>query len=274
MKVVTAKLAGSEVLSFKLPESLKEVPLKNYVAFAKAAGKIGDEESNQILAVAQAVGEFFGVDFEDILRVKIGGKNFDDVEGLDASLFNLYGYCHKLVSEWKPTLVSESECEFWVNGSQYKIPVILAQQLAGELRLPNIETIEAIEAAEVQRLTDAAVKAGKDEGGNLTYEMYLRVIAILCRKNGERLPIRDSERDQYILGRIVELQEIDTCTALNVDFFLKSTLRRLGVVQNTFGFLLHRAFVQVAEILLKSERNTTGSRRKMRKFSGASVGVE
>lgn len=272
MKVVTAKLADDKILSFQLPESLKEVPLKNYVAFAKAAEKIGDEDTNQILTIARAVGEFFGVDFESVLKMKVGGSGIAEIEGFETGLFTLYGYCHKLVSEWKPALVSESECVFFVNGAQYKIPVILAQQLAGELHLPNIETIEAIEAAEVQRLTDAAIKAGKDEEGNLTYEMYLRVIAILCRKNGERLPIKDSERDQYIYDRIVELQDIDTHTALNVDFFLKSTLKRLGIVQNTFGSLILRAFVQVAEILLRSGRHTTGRNRTTRKYSAVSVG--
>lgn len=86
-----------------------------------------------------------------------------------------------------------------------------------------------------------------DESGNMAYSRYLTMMAILCRKPGETLPEKDSEKQRFIAARAAHFQGIDTKTALDVDFFLLTTFNALGMIQPVFGSLIRPLIGPVVE---------------------------
>lgn len=261
------------------PEHLREVTLDNYMGFLIHAEKVGDPAYNQISAICQCVGAFYGVEMEQVLQVEIGDlyeklpikEARKQEHGLRGQLSSLYGHAIKVLEEYVPAYV-ETETWFTYKGEQYRIPPIMKQALAGEMLLPNLSTIEVVEAAEVQRFTSQQLesKEGKAKSHSLVFSMYLRMLAILCRKEGEHLPIENTER--WINDRAKHFEEMDAATARDIDFFLHNILpsSESDGIQN--GFLTRRSFVLAAETRLRKEKPSPVSSRTTRKFFAARAG--
>lgn len=119
----------------------------------------------------------------------------------------------------------------------------------------------AISTAANAMIAAETEKAG-DPDGSLLYSKYLKMAAILCRKDGENLPFDDAKREAWINGRAMHFQNLDAQTALNVDFFLTSILVSSAQSHSVATFLSRQSFVLLASIRLKSgkrnsERKTT-----------------
>ena len=275
MLQATLKRKGKGVaplMQVDLPEALSELPLSRYIDFLTESKNIGKEGQNQILSMARAVGAFLNVPLDELLTAEIGDIYQEETVGLDGSLRKLYGYCINLIAPFKPALLTPEDAHFMYKGERFEIPVILQQALVGEALLPDVETIEAIEAAEVQRYTYQATEKVGDADGSLAYSMYLKMLAVLARKQGERLPIDDGQRELWINNRAIHFQEIDAATALNVDFFLASIFPNSELNHTVGGSLSRQSFVLVVETLLKKGKPTTGHKTIMRKFSRGSGG--
>lgn len=111
--------------------------------------------------------------------------------------------------------------------------------------VPELSSVELIGATDEQYM-DILQKHGDDDG-NLAFSRYLYMMAILCRKPGEKLPVKHTEKKAFINSRAAFFEDIDTATALDVDFFLLSTLKSLKKNQQTVGSLILPAFGAVAE---------------------------
>lgn len=277
----TLKVKGQEGgITLDLPGSLAEVPLSRYIDFLSEQEKIGNEEENAILVMAKSVGLFLGIDLAELLRAQVGDVFEKEYKGLDGSLRSLYGYIAKLVGDCKPQLRSQENATFTYKGQTFRIPLILQQAIAGDVLLPDVETIEAVEAAEVQRVTFQSLKALEglegqqvaDQRASLYYSLYLRLLAILARKDGERLPIQDAERERWINDRALFFQEIDAATALDLDFFLLGILRNSSANLPYVGFLSLLSLGLKAATLLKSGRHSTVPRTTTRRYSKRSAG--
>ena len=221
------------------------------------------ENANPIQIMAQAVSEVSGVDLADILAAKVGEQWSEDQQ-LDGGIRSFYGWYVNALSNYKGKGRTAQNFGFEYGDEYYRIPYIVAAELAGGLPiLPDVETSEAVEAFEtirgfnqqikdagdpkgerrkrITQLKEAIVKQGDSAGdmarelrkleaeidtdgdpnGNLLFAQYLRMIAILARKEGEKLPTNDGDRERWIQGRMIHLQGIDTATALDVDFFFE-----------------------------------------------------
>lgn len=268
----TLRVKGNERgIVLELPESLSEVPLNRYIDFLTENEAIGNPEENQILAVAKCVGCFLGVDLPQLLRAEVGDVFQKEYKGLDGGLSSLYGYIATLVGQCKPQLRSQESAVFEYKGERFQIPLILQQAIAGDVLLPDVEVVEAIEAAEVQRVTFQSLKGievtpeTRDKRGSLFYSMYLRLMATLLRKEGERLPIQEAERERWINDRALFFQEIDAATALDLDFFLRGILTNLEESPQCVGFLSLRSLDLLVAISLKRGRHSPGHKTKMRR---------
>lgn len=151
----------------------------------------------------------------------------------------------------------------------------------GELKrkIMDIANAEVFQMAETDDRRLAVMKAGEqlvkmeteragDPSGSLLYTMYLKMLAVICRKEGEHLPVDDAEREAWINDRAVHFRRIDAQTALNVDFFLTNTLGILDDTLPAVGFLSRQSFVLMAAIRLKSKRRTKGRATRTKKFLG------
>ncbi|MFK5282066.1 hypothetical protein ACI3PL_21160, partial [Lacticaseibacillus paracasei] len=62
-----------------------------------------------------------------------------------------------------------------------------------------------IQGAEM--VIEAETDRAGDPDGSLLYSMFLRTVAILCRKDGEQMPFEDAEREVWINQRAIILPE-------------------------------------------------------------------
>ena len=320
MNVARLKTVTGEVIAeILLPTSAADVPLSRYVSFLNELKKLELDDQNPMQIMAQAVGEFTGLELGEVLRAKVGEQWQADAQ-LDGGVRSLYGWCVNALTNYKGHGRKPDNFTFEYRGETYRIPYIVASELAGGLSmLPEIETSEAIEAFETMRgfqqqikdagdpkkeratrikqLKEAMSKQGDESGdmsreirrleaeiqiegdpnGNLSFAQYLRLIAILARKEGEKLPANDGDRERWIQQRMIHLQEIDTKTALDVDFFLTGLLTLSKKTHPAIGSLALPFFMLAAANQSRPQqkgRRTIAQWRTKKKFKGGLVGVQ
>lgn len=125
--------------------------------------------------------------------------------------------------------------------------------------------LQVMQAAE--KLVNIETERAGDPNGSLLYTMYLKMLAVICRQEGEHLPIDDAQREAWINDRAVHFRRIDAQTALNVDFFLTNTLGIFDSTLPAVGFLSRQSFVLGVVIRLKSRKHTTGQGARTRRYS-------
>lgn len=122
--------------------------------------------------------------------------------------------------------------------------------------VPETESVD-LENAEYEYLQELLSKHG-DEEGNYTYSRYLTMMAILCRKQGEKLPTVDSERKRFIAERSAFFQNIDAKTAMDVDFFLLTIFNALEKTHPVIGSLIHPVLGAVVGMTRQKEMPMQG----------------
>lgn len=112
-----------------------------------------------------------------------------------------------------------------------------------------------------------------DDNGDYVYSRYLHMLAILCRKPKEKLPWKPAERKKFINERAAFFQDIDTQTALDIDFFLLNMLTVLKKNHQTAGSLAHQAFGATVETRRLKGRLITGQSSIRNPYTKGLVGV-
>lgn len=318
IKATLRRANGDVIAEIPLPQSAADVSLVRYVSFLNEMKKFELDGANPLLIMAQAVSEISGVALSDVLLAKVG-EQWHQHRELDGGIRSLYGWCVNALSNYKGEARTAKNFEFEYLGDKYRIPYIVAVELAGGLpMLPDIDTADAVEAYETMRtfqqqikdvgdpakergkriaqLQGEIVKSGDKDGemsaeirklqamidhegdpnGDLAYAQYLRMVAILARKEGEKLPANDGDRERWIQARMIHLQGIDTKTALDVDFFLIGLLMLSKKTHPVIGSLILPLFGLAAAIQSKQqpkEKRTTVQYRTKKKYKNGLGGA-
>lgn len=136
--------------------------------------------------------------------------------------------------------------------------------------IPEAEGVD-LENAEYDYLQEVVSKHG-DEEGNYTYSRYLTMMAILCRKRGEKLPSSESERRKFVAERSAFFQAIDAQTAMDVDFFLLNIFSTLNKINPVIGSLIHPAIAAGVEMTSQSVKRTAVPSNTRKRFTSESGG--
>lgn len=129
-------------------------------------------------------------------------------------------------------------------------------------------------AREIARL-EAEIDVEGDPNGNLMFAQYLRMIAIIARKEDEKLPTGDADRERWIQARMIHLQEIDTKTGIDVDFFLTGLSSQSGRTHPVISSLILPLFALSATIQSRPQpkgKRTIAQWRTKKKFKNGSGG--
>lgn len=265
----TARLLadGREVAAIPLYGSLYDVPLSRCIDFLKArepfdnAEALENGEVNEARVMVKAVGAFFGLELDQMIGVEAieAGEVADGIE-------SMYAWIVDLLGTFTGRMRTPEDCTFEYKGDKYTIPVLSIRAITGLPGVPaNLTAGEMIEAYEVKRLAQNRIGEG-DPDGTYLYTYYLQLLAVLARKEGEKLPHSDSECADFIERRTVHFQEIDAGTALDVDFFLAmqmqpsdKTLTAVGCLSNQVLDLVHAT----------RKRGPLNTRRSMRPSGAA-----
>ena len=298
-----------EMAEIQLPASLAEVPLNRYIDFIVECRAIGDTSKNQVSAMARAAGAFYGLDLDEMVKRTLAEDPDAQIVGLDQSLNTLFGYAIEMVRKAAGVMLPPDRSEVNYKGEVYRVPTVLQNAISGENSLPKISVIEAVECAEIRRLTaqtlesrgnpggmlrkqvldlligetgannipdkavmdraekfiaDETAKRG-DPDGSLMFTMYLHLLAVLLRKEGEQMPIGDTEREAWINDRVAYFQGIDAQTALNLDFFLLHISRLSDQSPDAIGFLSRPMMQLLVETEIRTAKQKPRLNRKMRR---------
>lgn len=266
--MIGAKLTnnkGETLVEFLLPEDISEVKLSQYVDFMTAARKLLDEKEvpqNPVAIMADAVSSIGKVDIGKVLESRIG-KLWEKTEGLDGTLNGMFSWITKVMTGYKPKLRTEKDFEFSHKGQTFQIPIIAQSPLYQKALLPDVTTGQAISAFELMRLSKRHVEKNGDPNGNRMYTDYLELVAIMALAPGESLPTDERQRTIFIEKRIAFFQDIGAETAIDIDFFLNSTLAASNQTHEIIGSLIQHLF---ALAVGTSRRN---ARRMIKRKRGA-----
>ena len=272
---------GDVIAEFDVPSNIYEVPLNRYIDFIIEVGNSTPE--NYLQQHAKAVSAFYGVD----LMVVFSGvyESEKDKETFEMNtVAQLHGYAAGLIDAHLRMLtaappINTSAPYFEFCGEQYNIPLIATKVLASGISevLPNLTVIESIEAMEVNRAYEMVVN--EDESGSNLFAKYLKLLAVLCRKDNEHLPVDDVEREQFILERGNVFggsngEMISAGTALDVDFFLTAFSGRLKNSRNVTTFLYLQSLLIAALVTLRRQpvRKPQGKVIAMKSLNGSGGG--
>lgn len=311
----TLNTGAGEVATVNLPASLSEVPLNRYIDFIVECRAMGDPNHNQISAMAKAAGAFYGLDLDGMVKMTLETDPDAQIVGLDQSLNTLYAYAIGIVRKSSGEMLPPDKAEVIYRGETYHVPTFI-QNALGDNILPNVSVIEAIECAEIRRVTAQSIEArGNPNGmlrkqvmdiligetgannipekavldraenfikeetakrgdpdGSLMYTMYLHLLAVLLRKEGEKMPIGDADRERWILDRVAHFQGIDAQTALNLDFFLLHISRHSDQSPDAIGFLSRPMMALMVEMELRTAKQKPKHNRKTRRSFKGLVG--
>ena len=283
MKTIKLLAADKSVIA-ELPayKSLYEVPLSRYIDFIKAQEPMADAEKmeagevNVARVMATCVGEFFGVGLDGVLRAKYGEYEKDGA--IDGGIQSLYAWAVRLIGGFTPKIRKPEEAYFDYQGERFSIPTLAMSTLANLPMLPpDLETGEGIEAYEIRRI--AMRNIPEDVDGSHLYSYYLHLMGVLCRKEGERLPVGESDVNRFVEERAAHFTGIDAGTALDVDFFLASLTPPFARTLAAVGFLSNHVFGLVQAIQKrqrKKQKPSTGQSSEADRISrtrdtGASI---
>ena len=215
--------SADTVAAVSLPATLYEIPINRYVNFATTVKQSTDPDAPLVRLMAEAVSHLCGVGIESLFEAEVLGSDFDLAKSQTIS--SLFTYGCNLVGMHEPKAHSRGSI-VEIGGQSFVIPTITVDALVGlEGRL---SVIEAIEAHEVRRKTREKIETFGDPDGSNWLSEYLYLLAVLLRKPNEYLPLDDDKRGQFLKDRAHGFFAIDAGTALDVDFFLLSTLLSLN----------------------------------------------
>jgi hypothetical protein len=260
----TARLLadGREVAAIPLYESLYDVPLSRCIDFLKArepfdnADALKKGEVNEARVMIKAVGAFFGLELEQMIGVDAidAGEVADGIESMYAWIIGLLG-------TFTGRMRTPQDCTFEYKGDVYTIPILSIRAMTGLPGVPaDLQAGEMIEAYEIKRLAQNRIGEG-DPDGTYLYTYYLQLLAVLARKEGDRLPHSDSECADFIERRTVHFQEIDAGTALDVDFFLAMQMQPSDKTRTAVGCLSNQVLDLVHATRKRGRRNMKRSTR-------------
>lgn len=226
---------------FDIPLFLSEIPLRNYIGFKRQRQKwhksiMGGEETEPLLDILPMLvkgdlselplysesdtGEIIGLDFQGEL-----------------SLFGIYAHLIKMIDAYVPN--PEIGYSFgWYDENGEKCTYYAEPDRAKRLYSRKAYTVgETVELEEFERKYTKAIKDNSegeeldewsaDKQGNLAFWLSTRKMAILARKEGERLPFNATHRAEFVEGRAKVFEDIPLDVYLNVCFFLKTTVEGL-----------------------------------------------
>lgn len=238
-----------EEKAIEIPFHVSEIPYSSFIDFQKAEQRWNEasseegEEVNETMieelltdCVAAIIKDDFSFlafslpednvkkDFQNNFQIKIGDQ---------ISTVRLYTHLVVLINSYTP---EELPTTFSVEINKEKY-YIEPEEAARLFTRKAYTTGEVIELKEFERNVNAEIQRTGDQNGNLAFTLELSKLAILLRKNKEKLPLQSGERNRFIQDRVQLFQHLDMQTILNIRFFLLATLKTSFQILLTSTFL-------------------------------------
>lgn len=178
-------------------------------------------------------GKFQKADILTILNLKKGQAFIDETSG--DNLCALYRYIVKTINEYQPKELGHFEYKKML----FKVPDRLLDDYGRTMYAPEIKTIEAIEALQIEHVFSEKNKEGDYIYPDRLYHTDIGVMAAICRKSKkeeteegetkiipiETLPLNMTARQKFLQKRMKFFNDVPMTVALDIDFFLSNSKR-------------------------------------------------
>lgn len=172
----------------------------------------------------------------------VASLDYDDITPLEAQMLvpgselttaTLYNHIVAVVNSYELKTVKE----FAITHKGEKFFIASLEELVPTRKLTVGESLTMLELS--KRVTKLKEKKG-DPNGNYEFSLGLEEIAILARKKGERLPITQKERQEFISKRAEFFKDCPLSEVLKVRFFFIHFFRKSLKIRETklFGNVL------------------------------------
>ena len=220
-----------------VPTGMHEISLSAYHDFLAVLRRSGlfsrmedEEEEEQVsdtglLPFIDSLIEALGfVCSGELTALPVG--NLEDSVLSEPSLLGVFSHVIDLATNFKPVrrIVPEVGYFFDYKGEVFGISPERASAYVTGI---TYTTAEAIEVLEADRILAQKIAETTDPQGMFSFEMDLRRLAVLARKDGEELPVQKVERERWIDERARFLKEVSADVALEIRFFFIGILMRL-----------------------------------------------
>ena len=139
--------------------------------------------------------------------------------GEEITVMGLYHHYINLINTFNPDIKNTYEIEY--RGEKYYLdPVGIMKSLEGAAYTAG----EVITVCEYKRVLSKKTD-NLDEDAAMNLKLGLVEMAVLLRKKGEKLPLRQSERDAFISKRAKHFEDMSMDKVLAVRFFLLDILK-------------------------------------------------
>lgn len=238
MKQITlVNFEGNPITTIDLPETSKEVMFRQFVNMTMAMSEIPNDDKHSltpeqyIRILVNVLGEFFEKPREVFNELDISGMNPDQAIEMESDLVLMINYLIG-VSSYEPKLRDKDSYRFDYQGETFEIPYYRASAyVKGLTNRPDIKVGEITEVLEMNRIKAELV--AQDKTGSEWFTLVIHKVATLARKPGEELPEDPAELRTLLAERTHFFQDIDLETALDMAFFLRSTIAKSRKMQHS-----------------------------------------
>jgi len=225
---------GSIIYTFPFPEHIGEIKLFQYINYVVSRRKSEEEDLPPMLGVAMAVSEFFQV---DVMQVLEGAVGMPMDEHLAQSVGVMYVNLDKIIGGYAPKIRGEHDYKFTWKGIEYLIPHLSYNSVTGQLQKTALNVYEYVEADTIKFQAQLMSEKEGDVEGSIWFSEYTRLISLLARKEGEKLPLKPADREVFLQNRMEIFQDVPLDIAMDIDFFLTNGLRNSNPRPTIIGSL-------------------------------------
>jgi len=230
-------------------------------------------EEHLISAVSHIVGDCSDIPFNikgDSIRSMID-SSFMLLPGKEVSVMRIYAHIINLMNNFKlelsegKNLIDRSYCVEYEGEKYYIDPDSLDRNFGYER---PFKTGEVLEAKSLERELNNLSKLRtanpiKDMDGGIEFGLDMKILAIIMRKKGEKLPVQYRERKRFLTERAKLFSGLPMDVVLGVRFFFQSTLE--GYVKTQILWLLSLGKNQRYPRLTQAEKRKQKSTGKMKR---------
>lgn len=241
----------SQPIAIDFPSHVADISLRQYIAYERHVRqapewyRTGHNESGEPITSAQmaqwmrleieaihhltgiSLDQLLSLDFSDMTPITFEQSAIDSVTALSA-------YLHRVVASYQPQL----RASFEFKGETYYFPVKTVEKMTMATADAPLD-FKRLTAQEYIDINNFNHYWGSQDTEKGDFQKVLGMLAVLCRKDGEALPLDEAEHDDFVAERIELFKDVPMDVGLDVWFFFVHTPRTYAATHSSLMRLSH-----------------------------------
>ncbi len=154
-----------------------------------------------------------------------------DFDKCENDLLSVFIHLYKCILSYQPALTFEDNYTFEHKEEHFTIPKVYRDALQ-QTQFDKVTVEQYVRILQLRKTQ----QENEDKDGSLMYTRLVQQVALLAMREWEELPTNEEGLDDWLTERTTFFADIDFKTALDVDFFLHSTMGICEILDAFIGF--------------------------------------